>query len=98
VNVAPETCRAKTKKNKLDLLHLVGIYSLEVCLFKNYVSYKLLCAYCNIDMHHQVGTELSHVDCVLVPVDVGFLLQVIRLGLWGISVHRFVVICLVFGS
>jgi hypothetical protein len=28
VNVAPETCRAKTKKNKLDLLHLVGIYSL----------------------------------------------------------------------
>jgi hypothetical protein len=25
VNVAPETCRAKTEKNKLDLLHLFGI-------------------------------------------------------------------------
>jgi len=34
----------------------------------------------------QVVTELSYVDCLLVPVDAGFLVEVIRLGLWGIYV------------
>jgi len=31
-------------------------------------------------MHHVV-IELSYVDCVLVPVDASFLVEVIRLGL-----------------
>jgi hypothetical protein len=36
VNVAPETCRAKkTKKNKLDLLHLVGILFINGITFKH---------------------------------------------------------------
>jgi len=30
---------------------------------------------------HQVVIELSYVDCVLVPVDVGFLVEIIRRGL-----------------
>jgi len=30
---------------------------------------------------HQVVIELSYVDCLLVPVDVGFLVEVIRIGL-----------------
>jgi hypothetical protein len=33
---------------------------------------------------YQVVIELSYVDYVLVPVDAGFLVEVIRLGLWGI--------------
>jgi hypothetical protein len=32
----------------------------------------------------QVFIELSYVDYVLVPVDAGFLVEVIRLGLYGI--------------
>jgi len=35
-------------------------------------------------MHHQVVTELSYADEVLVPVDAGFLVEVIRLELWCI--------------
>jgi hypothetical protein len=53
---------------------------IDVCLFKNYVSLNLLCAYYYIDMR-QVVIELSYVDCVLFPVDAGFLVEVIRLGL-----------------
>jgi hypothetical protein len=30
---------------------------------------------------HQIVTELSYVDCVLVSVDAGFFVEVIRLGL-----------------
>jgi len=33
-------------------------------------------AYCNINMHQAV-IELSYVDCVLVPVDAGFLVEVL---------------------
>ena len=50
-----------------------------VCL-RNYVSYKFLCAYYYIDMH-QFVIELSYIDYVLVPIDAGFLVEVIRLWL-----------------
>jgi hypothetical protein len=47
----------------------------------------------------QVGIELSYVDSVLVPAEAGFLVEVMRRGLyWIFTVHGFVVICLVFGS
>jgi len=37
---------------------------------------------------HYVVIELSYVDCVLVPGDAGFLVEVIRLGLSGIYPRR----------
>ena len=37
---------------------------------------------------HQAVIELSHVDCLLVPVVAGFLVEVIRLGLQGIYCSR----------
>jgi len=36
---------------------------IDVCLFKNYVSWKLICVFYYIDMH-QVVIELSYVDYV----------------------------------
>ena len=37
---------------------------------------------------HQVVIELSYADYVLVAVDAGFLVEVIRLGLWGIYASK----------
>jgi hypothetical protein len=37
---------------------------------------------------HQLVIELSYVDCMLVPADAGFLIEVIRLGLQGICSSR----------
>jgi hypothetical protein len=34
---------------------------------------------------YQAVIELSYFDCMLYPVDAGFLLEVIRLGLWSIN-------------
>jgi len=46
---------------------------------------------------HRVVIEFSYVDCVLVSVNMGFLVEVIRFGLSGVfTTHGFVVLCVTF--
>jgi hypothetical protein len=53
---------------------------IDVCLFNKLCWLKTPLCLFYIDMH-EVDIELSDADCVLVPVDAGFLVEVIRLWL-----------------